>query len=244
MRETVVSRAAREGFGAWLPGTLAALFLVIISGFSLVAPGPAQAQTFQFTDIRVDGVDRVDPATVAAYAGIARGQTLSAAQLNAAYQGIVNSGLFESVEIEPRGNTLIIRVREWPTINIINFEGNRRIDNDDLAAVIQSESRRVYSPAVAEADAAAITELYRQRGRFAVEVTPRIIRARATGSIWCSAWREGSVVEIERISFVGNRAYSDYRLRQVLETGRRGSCAGSCSATPSSRNGSRLTASC
>ncbi len=218
MRETVVRRAAREGFGAWLPGTLAALFLVIISGFSLVAPGPAQAQTFQFTDIRVDGVDRVEPATVAAYAGIARGETVTAGQLNAAYQRIVDSGLFEEVSIEPRGSTLLITVREWPTINRISFEGNRRVDDEELQAAIQSQERRVYSPTTAENDAAALGELYAEAGRFGAEINPRIIRRSNNRVDLVFEVREGGMVEVERISFVGNRTYSDFRLRRVLET--------------------------
>lgn len=178
----------------------------------------AQAQTYAFSQVEIEGNDRVDAASILRYAGIGRGQQVSAAQLNDAYQRIVNSGLFENVEVIPQGGTLVIRVKEYPTINIVNFEGNRRIKDEQLAEVAKSQSRRIYSPAQAEQDAANITEAYRQSGRLAVTVEPRIIRRSDNRVDLVFEIAEGKVVENERIAFVGNRDFSDRRLRQVLET--------------------------
>ncbi|MHA6324051.1 outer membrane protein assembly factor BamA [Roseivivax sp. CAU 1753] len=186
---------------------------------SLVAyPAPVSAQTFVFTNVQIEGTQRIEPGTVLSYAGIARGQPVSASQLNDAYQNIQGSGLFESVEIVPQGNTLIIRVVEYPTINRISIEGNRRIEDEDLQTVLQSQPRRVYSPATAEADANAIAEAYTQQGRLAARVQPRIIRRSDNRVDLVFEVFEGGVVEVERIGFVGNQNYSDRRLRRVLDT--------------------------
>jgi outer membrane protein insertion porin family len=179
---------------------------------------PAFAQSFAFSSVAIEGNEFVDNPTILGLAGIARGQEISAAELNDAYQRIANSGLFEEVELVPQGSTLLIRVREYPTINVINFEGNRRLKDEALSEIIQSESRRVYSPANAEADAAAIAEAYRVQGRLAATVEPKIIRRDGNRVDLVFEIAEGRVVEIERLSFVGNRAFSDRRLRQVLET--------------------------
>ncbi|MEZ5912180.1 MAG: outer membrane protein assembly factor BamA [Paracoccaceae bacterium] len=179
---------------------------------------PAQAQTFQFSSVQVEGNDRVEPGTILSYAGIARGQAVSQAGLNDAYQRIVNSGLFETVELSPQGGTLVIRVQEYPTINVIAFEGNRKLKDDKLAELVQSKSRFVFSPRQAEADAQAIATAYRDGGRFNATVTPKIIRRDGNRVDLVFEIAEGKVSEIERLSFVGNRAYSDRRLRQVLET--------------------------
>ncbi|MFN4158180.1 MAG: outer membrane protein assembly factor BamA [Gemmobacter sp.] len=200
---------------------LVPLFLGIATACPAVltlAPSAATAQTFSFSNVRIEGNERVDAATILSYAGIGRGQRVSAPELNDAYQRIVGSGLFETVDLVPQGNTLTIRVREFPTVNVINFEGNRRLKDDQLKAVIKSTSRRVYSPAQAEADAAAITEAYQTAGRFAATVEPRIIRRSGNRVDLVFQVREGRVSEIERVSFVGNRAISDRRLRQVLAT--------------------------
>ena len=181
-------------------------------------PDVAFAQSYRFTTVAIEGNQRIEAGTILSYAGIARGATVSAAQLNDAYQRIVGSGLFESVEIIPQGSRLVIRVVEYPTINRIAFEGNRRIKNDDLAPIVQSQSRRVFSPRLAEADAQAISEAYTQQGRLAARVQPRVIRRSDNRVDLVFEIFEGGVSEIERIGFVGNGTYSDNRLRRVLDT--------------------------
>ena len=119
---------------------------------------------------------RVEQGAILGYAGIARGESITPGQLNDAYQKIVASGLFESVEIEPRGGTLVITVKEYPTINRISIEGNRRLKDDALIATVQSKERFVYSPNQAERDAAEIANQYNASGRVAARVTPKIIR--------------------------------------------------------------------
>ena len=131
---------------------------------------------------------------------------------------MLGSGLFESVEFEPRGSTLVIRVEERATINAISIEGNRRIDDEVLRGVLESTPRRVYSPAQAEADAGAIAALYAEQGRVSVSVTPRIIRRSENRVDLVFEVDEARNVEVERISFVGNQAFSDSRLRRVLAT--------------------------
>ena len=193
------------------------LFLAITIAYT-VSPSAVQAQSYRFTSVEIQGNQRIEPATILTYAGIARGETVSAGALNDAYQRILGSGLFETVDLQPRGNTLVIAVREFPTINRINFEGNKRIKDDDLATIIQSKSRLVYNPSTAESDAAEITEAYSQAGRYSATVTPKIIRRSENRVDLVFEVTEGKVVEIERLSFVGNRAFSDRRLRRVLET--------------------------
>lgn len=178
----------------------------------------ADAQTYRFNTIAIEGNIRVDDSTLFGIAGIGRGQPVSAGQLNQAYANLAASGLFETVELVPQGNTLMIRVREYPIIGIVNFEGNRRINNDAISEVVQTRGGRVLSPSAVEADARAIAELYARRGRTSAEVTPKIIPRGNNRVDLAFEIREGNVVEIERISFVGNRAFSNYRLRQVLNT--------------------------
>lgn len=203
------------------PRVARAAAMAVFLGTSTLCQGmqaPAYAQSYSFSSVQVEGNSRVDAPTIVAFAGIGRGVAVSAADLNDAYQRVLGSGLFETVDFVPRGNTLIIRVLEYPMVNIINFEGNNRLKDEALSEIIQSQARRAYSPAQAEADAAAITEVYARQGRLAATVTPRIIRRDGNRVDLVFEISEGRVVEIERIAIVGNRAYSDRRLRQVLAT--------------------------
>jgi outer membrane protein insertion porin family len=194
----------------------ACLALILALGLSLASA--AQAQTFRFTSFDVQGNERISDSAILTYAGIAPGAVVSGAQVNDALQRLQNTGLFEQVDITPRGGTLVIAVQEYPTINRITVEGNRRLDDEVLLSNIQSVPRRTYSPSVAEQDANAIVEAYRVSGRLTATVTPRIIRRPENRVDLVFEVAEGSVVETERLSFVGNRAYSDRRLRRVLES--------------------------
>lgn len=195
-----------------------ALALGVLTIVATAVPESAMAQSFRFTTVQIEGNQRVDGSTILSYTGIERGVPVEAGALNQAYQNVVNSGLFESVEFTPRGNTLLITVVEYPTINVIAFEGNDRIDNDALATIVRSQSRRVYSPSLAESDAASIVTAYEQGGRLAATVEPKIIRRSDNRVDLVFEITEGKVIEIERLSFVGNRAFSERRLRRALET--------------------------
>ena len=211
-----IGASRRTGTGKLRPAMVALFLSGAVAGGGYVTA--ALAQSYSFSTILVEGNQSIETATILSYAGIERGTEVGGAALNDAYQRLIESGLFESVDLLPQDGTLVIRVVEFPMISIVNFEGNKRLKDEELADLAKSQSRRVYSPAQAEADAAAIAEAYRLRGRIAATVDPRIIRRDGNRVDLVFEITEGKVVEIERLSFVGNRAFSDRRLRQVLET--------------------------
>ena len=209
----------RRGVRGRVSVTIGTLVLTLVLTLAaLVAPQPALAQSFSFGSVRVEGNQRIETATILSYLGFSQGETVSAGQLNDAGQRIRDTGLFETVDIQVQGGTLVIAVAEFPTINQIGFEGNNRLRDDELAAVIRSEERRVYSPAQAERDVAAITAAYADSGRVNATVVPQIIERTDNRVDLVFEVFEGGLTEVERISFVGNRFFTDRRLRGVLET--------------------------
>ena len=195
------------------------MIAVLLAGTTLaVTPDMTLAQSYRFNAVQVDGNARIETGTILSYAGIARGQTVSGSELNDAYQRIVATGLFETVEIVPRGGTLVINVVEYPTVNRIRFEGNRRLKDDALSEIVQSQPRLVFSPTRAQEDADKIAEAYNQQGRISARVTPKIIRQSDNRVDLVFEVFEGRNTEVNRIGFVGNKVYSDRRLRRVLET--------------------------
>ena len=202
--------------GHLIPQVLVAVML--FGAVTWFNAGAAKAEQYRFSSIDVVGNLRIESSTIRSYAGISTVQSLSAADLNAAYQSIASSGLFEEVEIVPNGARLVIKVKEFPTINRVVFEGNSRINDEVLAGLIKSQTRRVFNPTEVEQDRAVIAEAYANSGRLAAKVNPKFIRLSDNRVDLVFEIFEGGLVEIERISFVGNRAYSDRKLRSVLET--------------------------
>ncbi len=205
--------AGASWIGAGIRLTGAALLLATVA----FPTDEAWAQV-RVNSVVIEGNQRIPDATILSFIGISSGETVTDGQINDALQRIIASGLFETAEIVPTGNGLRVEVTEWPTINRINIEGNRRLEDEALLADVTSQPRRVYSPSVAEADAAAIADAYTRASRLAATVTPRIIRRTDNRVDLVFEVTEGKVVENERVSFVGNRAFSDRRLRRVVGT--------------------------
>lgn len=194
----------------------------IISGFvlclSIAFSTLVSAQDFSVGSVDVTGNRRIETSTILNYANLPDGKVISAADLNTAYQNISQSGLFESVELLPSNGRLLIKVQEYPTVNRIAFEGNKKITNSALQALIRAKPRRVFNPTDIEQDLNTIVNAYADVGNLTTEVTPRIIRRSDNRVDLVFEISEGGILEIERVSFVGNSAFSDSRLRGVLET--------------------------
>lgn len=209
----------KTGVGRVLAQGVSKLRSIWIASFAVVLlAGMANAQNFAFNSFAIEGNQRVADGTILNFGGLQAGEGLSTAELNTAGQNIRASGLFESVDLVPQGSQLVIRVVEYPTINRINIEGNNRLRDAELLSLVQSQPRRVFTPAQAEADTAAITEAYARQGRINATVTPRIIPQSDNRVDLVFEVIESAVTEIERISFVGNRTFSEGRLRRVLES--------------------------
>ena len=216
------------GFGLMGTGVMVAVVkaqTADTSGLSLGIEAGAPAQPlapvpvgYTFDKFTVEGNDKVDVPTIVAFLGLPKGQVVTDAALNDAYQRIVASGLFARVELVTGAEGLLIKVVENPMVGAIDFQGNAQIKDPDLQKFIQEKTGEVYSAAAAEADAATIAEAYRQNGRMAATVTPRIIRRANNIVDVVFEIVEGSVAEVARVSFVGNKDFSDYRLRQILST--------------------------
>ncbi|WP_245667602.1 outer membrane protein assembly factor BamA [Neptunicoccus sediminis] len=204
-----------------LGGAALALGVAVVPVNSVISlqSSMAYAQaTARFSRVDVSGNERIAADTVRSIAGVSAGVSVTPGQINTAVQNLYASGLFETVDVRPEGGRLVIDVAEYPTINAIAIEGNRRLKDEDLIGLIGSTPRRAYSPAQAEADTQALTEAYAQAGRLAARIDPKIIRRSDNRVDLVFEVREGRVIEVNRISFTGNRKFSDRRLRGALET--------------------------
>lgn len=203
----------RFGRTAGRAAAAAALSLV------LLAPPPGMGQAATFSRIDVAGNERIEADTIRVFSGIEPGQPVSPEDINLAVRRLFETGLFETVEVMPEAGRLVITVTENPTINRIAFEGNRALEDEELGLAVELRSRRAFSVAAAEADAQRIIEAYRADGRFGAEVEPVIIRLPNNRVDLVFQIAEGRPTRVQRVNFIGNRVFSDGRLRRVVGTG-------------------------
>ena len=69
-----------------------------------------------------------------------------------------------------------------------------------------------------QADVQRIIEVYHRNGRFDVQVVPKIIERPNNRVDLIFEVKEGEKTGVKTIIFVGNHAYSDYRLKEVIKT--------------------------
>lgn len=188
-------------------------------GLDIFAPGSrAAAQQPGGATVVVRGNRRIEAETILSYMQLPTDRAVTAEDLNAAVRRLFDTGLFQDVRIVPAEDRVVVEVVENPSINRIAFEGNDRLSDEDLQQIVQLRARLPFTASAAEADAQRIIEVYRRIGRYGAEVEPKVIQRAENRVDLVFEISEGSLTEVTSIDFVGNEAFSDRRLRRVIET--------------------------
>lgn len=194
----------------------AAAFVAALAVATVMAAGAAFAAVV--SSIAVEGNTRVDRETVLAYVTIEPGRQFGPSDIDESIDALFATGLFRDVAISQRGSTLVVAVEENPIINRIAFEGNRRLSDETLEGAIRSRPRGVLTRAQVQSDVQLILETYRRRGSYQASVEPQVIDLGNGRVDLVFEIDEGDNTEVARITFIGNRSFSDGRLRDVINT--------------------------
>jgi outer membrane protein insertion porin family len=185
---------------------------------SITTAGVGVAQSVQ-TRIDIEGNRRVEADTIRSYFRVGGSERLDSAKIDSALKALYATGLFQDVRITPGNGRILVTVVENPVINRIAFEGNKKVKDEQLSAEIQSKARGTFSRALVQNDVQRIIEVYQHGGRYDVRVEPKVIELPNGRVDLVYEVIEGTKTGVEKIIFVGNNAYSDYRLRDVIKTG-------------------------
>ena len=113
---------------------------------------------------------------------------------------------------------VLVTVVENPIVAQVAFEGNREVDKATLEGEAQLKPRSVFTRARAQADAQRILDVYRRQGRFAASVEPKLIELADNRVNLVFEITEGAATKVKAINFIGNRAFSDSQLRDIIST--------------------------
>jgi outer membrane protein insertion porin family len=195
---------------------------VLLGWLALLAATPAVAQSgadsFTLSEIRVEGAQRVEPDTVQSYMTIRPGEMVDPGALDRSLKSLFATGLFADVTLQRQGTAVVVRVVENPIINRLAFEGNARISEQTLRDEVRLRPRVVYTRSRVQSDVQRIIDIYRRSGRFAATVEPKVIQLSQNRVDLVFEIDEGKLTEIRKITFMGNRQFSDSTLRSVIQT--------------------------
>jgi outer membrane protein insertion porin family len=179
---------------------------------------PDAGQTGIVQRILVKGNERIEPATVISYLPISIGERVDPSKLDLAIKTLFRTDLFSDVTVGFTNGDLIITIVENPIINRVLFEGNSGLKEDKLKDEVSVRPRGIFTRAKAQADVGRIVELYRRSGRISATVTPQIIELPQKRVDLIFKIDEGPKSGVLRVNFLGNHAFSDNDLRDVVVT--------------------------
>ena len=193
-----------------------AKFFIILSLFLFITMPVMAAEILR--EIRINGSQRVEPATVLTYLNIPTGQPLTEDVMNEGLKNLFATGLFADVKMRDDDGVLMVDVVENPIINEIAFEGNKKIEDDQLLSEISLRPRQVYTKTKVQNDVSRIYQLYQRDGHFSVAIEPKIIELDQNRVNLVFEIVEGDITSVKGIKFVGNKAFDDDQLRAELST--------------------------
>jgi outer membrane protein insertion porin family len=216
------SRTAGRRCGRWIA---AGALLVAMAG-SITAPALAAEVGTQARDadakardaIDVQGNRRIDAETVRSYFHAGPDGRLDEAARDAGLKALLATGLFDKVTIERAGERLVVHLAEAPVLDRVAFEGNKKIQDKQLTAIIESKPRGTLQRAMVQADVSHIIEAYRHAGRDDVGVVPQIINRGNDRVDLVYVVTEGAKTTVRQINFVGNQVFGKRQLAAVIKT--------------------------
>ena len=205
----------------------AALAVSVVLSFAAVTAadvtvGQASVSAQTISDIRVSGNKRVEPETVKSYLTFTVGDRYTAKAADDSFKALFGTGLFSDVNISYGGRVVTVEVVENPVVNQVAFEGNDELDDNTLSQEVQLRPRSVYTRAAAQSDVQRILNIYRASGYYNAQVEAKIIKLPYNRVDLVFEINEGESTKVQSITFVGNKAFSDSQLRDVISTSESG----------------------
>jgi len=194
---------------------------VLAASVLTVTAGQAHAvEPFVVKDIRVEGVQRVEPGTVFGYLPVKVGETFTDEKGAESIRALYNTGFFKDVQIRAEGNVLVVRVEERPAISQLEFIGFKEFDKEALRRTLRGvgvAEARYYDKSLIDRAEQEIKRQYVSRGYYAAEVSTTVTPVDANRVSITFTVDEGPTAKIRQINIVGNKAFKEGDLRDEMQ---------------------------
>lgn len=201
---------------------LVRLFVMVCITVCFIASATraVSSEEFVINDIRVDGLKRVSAGTVFSAFTLSVGEAASKEKIVSATKSLFQTGLFTDIKIAQEAQDLVIVVEERPSISKIEIDGNKDISEDDLLEGLKTAGMaegKVFKRVTLERLELEILRSYVTQGRYSASVEAEVIELPRNRVAIKLNINEGEVASILHINIVGNQAYSDSELVDLME---------------------------
>ena len=187
----------------------------------LVAMAQAHAAAFVVRDIQVEGLQRISAGTVFNYLPVQVGSTVSEKDYPDIIRALFKTGFFTDVNLERKGEVLVITVTERPAIAEVKITGNSDISTDDLKKALTGvglAEGRVFDRALLDKVEQELLRQYYNRGQYAVQIKSQVQPLERNRVAVTIEIAEGAVASISQITIVGNKAFTEKELLSQMQS--------------------------
>ncbi len=185
--------------------------LLVMLPFSSMAAGD-----FVVKDMRVEGLQRISEGTVFNYLPINIGDRVDNIRIGEAIRALYGQDLFDDIEMRRDGETLVVVVRERPSIESFEIEGNKDIKTEDLTESLRNVGLargRTFDRSVLDNVEMFLREQYYDRGKYGVVINS-VIQDRPNNTVRIMVdVKEGDRAKIRQVNIVGNETFDDDEIR-------------------------------
>ncbi len=175
--------------------------------------------------VLIRGNNRIEEAAIKLVIQSAPGDIYNPNKLREDMKAIYKMGYFDDVQIEaydsPEGKVVTFVVHEKPTIVKVNIEGAKNIDEDDIRSAISTKKYTILREKLLKEDEQKIKEMYREKGFFKAEVNTSITEVGKNKVAVTFNIKENKKLYVHKITFEGNKHFSDGKLRKLMQTSER-----------------------
>ena len=191
-----------------------------VAAMIFAAPSAWALDPFKVQDIRVEGLQRVEPGTIFASMPMRVGDDYNDEKGAAAIRALFALGLFKDVRLEANGNVLVVVVQERPTIADVEFAGAREFDKDALKKSMRDiglTDGRPFDKALADRAEQELKRQYLNKSFYAADVLTTVTPIERNRVNLTFTVTEGEPARIKEMRVVGNKAFSESTLKGLFE---------------------------
>ena len=193
---------------------LAAIAASLLSGHVLAA------DPFVVKDIRVEGLQRVEPGTVFSYLPVRVGETFTDDKGADAIRALYNTGFFKDVKVEAENQVLVISVEERPAISLVDFTGLKEFDKDGLKKSLKAAGitdGRYYDKSIIDKAEQELKKQYISRGFYGADIKTTVTPVDRNRVAILFNIEEGEVSKIKSININGAKAFKESVLMDEMQ---------------------------